>query len=203
MPLSKLILGFLIRFIVIYGLLIYPWPGWRELYGEGFRDVGNAIYDREGEKRIVHFEAHEETKGFAAIDTRIVLGNRDLVNEDGTHPTSLLGFDSRSICWLPTALTMTFILATPIPWRRRAWALLWGMVLIHLFLWFSVACYIWNESTGVSLITLSPFWKQISSGLEYILILQMGASFSVPLVIWILVTFREEDRKYLFQKVEQ
>lgn len=199
---SKLILGFLVRFFIIYGLLIYPWPGWKEVYGEGFRAVGNALYSSDNEKRTIHFEAHEETKGFAAIDSRIVLTNPNLVDENNKTPTSNLGFDSWSICWLPTALTMAFILATPIPWKRRLWALLWGLVLIHLFLWFSVQAYIWDESTNVKLITLSPFWKNIAEGLVYILILQMGASFSVPLVIWILVTFKREDWKFLMPETE-
>jgi hypothetical protein len=202
MSLSKFIVLFLVQFAVIYGLLIYPWPGWKEVYGEGFRAVGNALYSSDSDKRTIHFEAHKETKGFAAIDSRIVLSNPSLVDETGKVPTSNLGFDSWSICWLPTALTMAFILATPIPWKRRLWALLWGLVLINLFLWFSVQAYIWNESPNVQLLTLSPFWKNITDDLEYLLIQQMGVSFSVPLVIWIVVTFKREDWKFLMPEAK-
>ena len=97
--------------------------------------------------------------------------------------------------WLPTALTVALIVATPVPRRRRCWALLWGMLLIHSFVLFSVAVYIWNESTTVSLVTLSPFWKEIADALEYTLVTQMGVSFSIPVLIWIAVLFRRQDVK--------
>jgi hypothetical protein len=88
---------------------------------------------------------------------------------------------------------MAFIAASPIPWRRRAWALVWGLIVVDSFIVFSVWVYIWNESTNVSLVTLSPFWKQIADGLQYTLVTQMGISFSVPVLIWLFVTFRSTE----------
>jgi hypothetical protein len=195
MPLRRLILGFLIWFVLIFGLLILPWPGWNEIYGYGFRAVGNAVFARDGEKRVLYFEAHRQTRGLSAIDTRITIGNRDLVDSSGKGLAAMLGLDTRSIGWLPTALTIALIVATPIPWQRRAWSLMLGLLLIHAFILFSVAIYIWNESTAVSLVTLSPFWKQIADALEYTLVTQMGISFTVPVLIWIAVLFRREDVK--------
>ena len=55
--------------------------------------------------------------------------------------------------------------------------------------------YIWNESTTVSLVTLSPFWKEIADALEYTLVTQMGISFSIPVLVWIAVLFRRQDVK--------
>jgi len=195
MPLRSLILGFLIPFVLVFGLLILPWPGWNELYGQGFRAIGNVVFAGDGEKRVLYFEAHRQTKGFSAVDTRITIGNRDLVDSTGKGLAAMLGLDTRSVGWIPTALTIALIMATPIPWRRRIWALLWGLILINGFILFSVAIYIWNESTTVSLVTLSPFWKQVADGLEYTLVAQMGISFSVPVLIWIAVLFRSEDVK--------
>src|ERR1700690_2560172 len=142
MPLRNLILGFLIRFVLVFGLLILPWPEWNELYGQGFRAVGNAVFARDGEKRILYFEAHRQTKGFSTIDTRITIGNRDLVDSTGKGLAARLGLDTRSVGWIPTALTIALIMATPVPWRRRAWAMLWGLILIEGFILFSVAIYI-------------------------------------------------------------
>jgi hypothetical protein len=103
--------------------------------------------------------------------------------------------DTRSIGWDPTALTIALILATPVPWRRRGWALLWGLVLVNLFILFSLQSWIWNASPNISLTTLSPFWKEMADDLEYTLITQMGVSFSMPVLIWIVVTFRLEDAR--------
>jgi hypothetical protein len=108
-------------------------------------------------------------------------------------PVIMLGLDSRGIGWVPTALTLALIVATPIPWKRRAVAVIWGILLIHLFIGFSVAVHIWDESPNVSLGNLSPFWQKISDGLDYTLIVQYGASFYVPVLIWIIVVFRLED----------
>ncbi len=195
MPPRKLILGFLLRFGLIYGLLIAPWPGWSELYSEGFRAVGNAVFGSSEGQRLLYFEAHRETRGLASLDTRIVRGNRALADSTGKGTGQMLGIDPRSIGWTPTALTIAFIAATPIPSRRKVGALIWGLLWIHAFILFSVWVYIWNSSTEVSLVTLSPFWKEFADNLQYTLITQMGVSFSVPVLIWILVCFRREDRK--------
>jgi hypothetical protein len=129
--------------------------------------------------------------------TRIIIGNPRLADSHGKGPVALLELNTRSVGWLPTALTIALIVATPVRWRRRSWALLWGMLLIKLFILSSVAVYIWNESTTVSLVTLSPVAKQIADGLEYTLISQLGISFSIPVLVWIAVLFRGQDFRRL------
>src|SRR5215469_6531776 len=89
MPLRRLILGFLVRFAVVFGLLILPWPGWNQFYGQGFRTLGNAVFGREDEKCILYFAAHRQTRGFSAVDTRITIGNRHLVDSNGKGPVAL------------------------------------------------------------------------------------------------------------------
>ena len=41
--------------------------------------------------------------------------------------------------------------------------------------------------------TIPPFLQTMLDDLEYTLLVQLGVSFSVPILIWILVTFRRED----------
>ena len=43
------------RFIVIFGLLIFPWPGWNDLYSGYFRALGQAAFSRDEGPRIVLF----------------------------------------------------------------------------------------------------------------------------------------------------
>jgi hypothetical protein len=91
--------------------------------------------------------------------------------------------------------------ATPVSSARRAWALLWGLLAIHAVILFSIQVYIWNQSdtpSGLDLIALSPFWKAIVNGLEETLVTQLGASFVVPVLIWILATLRVEDLRTFF-----
>ena len=123
----------------------------------------------------------------------MTLGNRDRVDSDGQGLVEQVDLDTRSIGWIPTALVTALILATPVPWRRRGWALVWGLLLIHAFLLFSLQLWIWGESSALSLMRLPPFAQTILDDLEYTLVTQIGASFSVPILIWIFVTIRPEE----------
>ncbi|HEV3063698.1 MAG TPA: hypothetical protein VGX93_00095 [Chthoniobacterales bacterium] len=38
-------------------------------------------------------------------------------------------------------------------------------------------------------------WKEIADALEYTLVMQMGISFSIPVLVWIAVLFRRQDVK--------
>ena len=193
----KTSLRFLAFFVVIYGLLIVPWPGLDQAYGDYFRALGTAFFSRDTGSRLVRFEPQEmpsaEHSRTPPLGTRVTLANRDLADSQGNSKAQLIDLDTRSIGWVPTALTAALILASPVPWRRRLGALAGGLVLIHLFILFSLQSWIWDASPAVSLGTLSPFWKDRADDLEYVLITQLGASFSVPLVIWIIVTFRRKD----------
>lgn len=191
------IVGFLCRFALIYGVLILPIPQWNGWYAQYFRALGETAFSRETGQRIVKFEAHRDPKGLSPLDSRMILSNRDLPEQDGHRYSSMIDLDTRSIGWIPTALTIALILATPVPWARRGWALVWGLALVNVFILFTLQSFIWDESPAVQLTTLSPFWQRVADELEYTLIVQLGASFSVPVLIWILVTFRLEDAKRL------
>jgi len=187
------LLGAVGRFALIFGLLIFPWPGWNEIYGSYFRALGTAAFSRQNDQRIVQFQAHQLEHGFSTLGTQMTLSNRALLDNNGNGLAEMVDLDTRSIGWVPTALTMALILATPVPWRQRGWALLWGLLLIHAFILFSLQVWIWDESPAVSL-TNPPSWvKTAWDELEYALVTQLGASFSVPILIWILVTIRRED----------
>jgi hypothetical protein len=187
------LVGFLCWFALIFGLLILPWPGWNDLYGQYFRELGRTAFSRDGEKRIVRFQHHELQHGFSTLNTQMTLNNRDLIDKAGKGLTATVDLDTRSIGWVPTALTAALILATPVPWRRRWWALFGGLILIHVFILFTLQTWLWNESPELSLTTLTPFQKEITDNLEYTFLTQLGASFTVPVLIWLLVTFRRED----------
>ena len=185
--------GFLWRFLLIYGVLIFPWPGWNNLYSDYFRNLGEMAFSRENENRIVLFAAHHVQHGFSSLDTRMTLGNRSLVDSQGNGRVVMVDLDTRSIGWLPTALTVALISATPLPWRRRLWALAGGLLLVHCFILFSLETWIWDKEPSLGLSTPSSLWMEVVDDLEYALITQLGASFSVPVVIWVLVTFRRSD----------
>ncbi len=187
------IFRFLGCFILVYAVLLYPWPGWKNVYSSYFRELGQIAFGREGAMSVVRFEPYFEQHGFSTLDARMILANSSQTDSNGHGPVKMLDLDTRSIGWTPTVLTMALILATPIPWRRRAWALVWGFFWVNVFILFSLQSWIWDASPGLALFECSPFWQATLDNLEYTLLTQIGTSFSVPVLIWMLVCFRRED----------
>jgi len=195
-PEFKAVRHFLTWLVPLYALLIVPWPGSRDCYGNYLGFVAKTALASSGGHRILRFEQVPEAKRNRTLDTRITVANRDQLDASGSGPAVMLDFDSRGVGWMPTALLLSLVVSTPIPWQRRARAVFWGLLAIHAFVLFSLEAYIWNESdatSGLNLVTFSPFWKTVVNGLEETLITQMGASFVAPTLIWILVTFRADD----------
>ncbi len=188
---------FLALFFLLYGLFIFPWPGLDRAYANYFIGLGEMAFTRADGDRVVQFEPAEMQHGFTTLSVRMALANRGQADRDGNAKAIHVTFDVRSIGWVPTALTAALILASPVPWWRRLWALIGGLVLIQLFILFTIQVSIWDNSPAAGLIQYSPFWQEVMDGLNYVVVLQLGASFSIPLVIWILVTFRSSDAKLL------
>jgi len=195
-PEVKPIRYFLCWFVAIYALLIFPWPSSRDLYGTYLRSVAKLVLVKDNDRRILRFEEVPVSTRNRTLDTRITVANREQLDASGSGHAVMLDFDSHGVGWMPTALLVALVAATPVPWQRRMWALIWGLLAIHVFVLFSILVYIWNHSdtaSGLSLTTLSPLWKMVISGLEETLVTQLGASFILPTMIWIVVTFRAED----------
>jgi hypothetical protein len=193
MTLRSSIVRFVVFFGLIYGVLIAPWPRWNALYGEYFRALGGAFFAADDENRLVRFEAATDD---GPLDTRIVLANPRLRTPSGRISGRILALDSRGVGWIPTALVTALIVATPIAWKRRLWALVPGLLAIHGYLVFTIGVYIWNQSAAgdeLALVRLSPALKTVANGLEETFVTQVGASIVVPVIIWLVVTFRRGD----------
>jgi hypothetical protein len=192
---NKQLVRFLSCLALWYGLGITPWPGFNRAYGAYFRAVAGWMLAEDGDRRVVRFEQTPE-QGARVLDTRIVVASRESSASAGGHPAKILGLDSRAVGWVPTALVLALILSTPVPWSRRGWSVVGGWLAIHLFILFSVAVYVLNETGqmgGVSLDGWPAMAKAVVDGLDETLITQMGASFVVPVAIWVTVTFRSGD----------
>jgi hypothetical protein len=187
---------FLLRAVLIFAFFIAPWPGLNQAYSRYLQSVGNIAFSfsLDSRRKVVFQPATGEHPG---LDTRIILENTALLAGDPKHAIHATEFNSRSIGWVPTALTAALVLATPIPWRRRLGALAGGLVLIQLFILFSLQSWIWAKSSIISLMALSDFWQRAADELNYALMVQLGVSFTVPVIIWVLVTFRRQDQDAL------
>lgn len=116
---------FFLRVLLLYGLLIYPWSGFNAAYGSYFATLGNAFFCQKAGPQIVHLEPTDDHHGFTSLNAKITIANQNAVRSDARTTE----FDTRSIGWIPTALTIALILSSSIPWRRRIVALLGGLIL--------------------------------------------------------------------------
>lgn len=193
------LLTFAVRFLLIYFVLIAPWVGLDELYGRFFRAAGRLAFPTSSSRLIVLFERNDGSPH----DTRITLGNRNLLDATGTGPVRVLSLNTRSSGLLPVLFLTALILATPVSWRRRRTSLFRGWIGINAFVACSTAFWLLREADAaaeLSLVQLPPIWRSVMNGLAQILITHIGAGFFAPVVIWLLVTFRSDDRSRLHQQ---
>jgi len=91
---------------------------------------------------------------------------------------------------------MALILATPLPWSRRGQALLWGLLLVNLF----VGVRLWLRITDaycdpnmLGLYSISQFWRSVLHGVMLVVSMAPAMTYIAPLTIWMVVMFRRGD----------
>jgi hypothetical protein len=190
---TRPLLRFACLFALIYGILIVPWPGWNTLYGGYFRAFNGLVLSTEGPVRIVRFKPSPPG---SVLDTEIVVASADAVAAEGKLKALRLGLDSRGVGWIPTALLLSLVLSTPVAWTRRMWSVVLGTFSVHIFIVLTCAVDIWDKTLVPLGLDASDFMKfkvWVADGLEETLVIQLGASFVVPAIVWLFVTFNRND----------
>jgi hypothetical protein len=153
----KQVIGFLCVFVLVYGLLMSPWPSLGAAYSRIYRAGAALLFESFGSKGVVRFEELSDEE----YDTKIVFYSRDQVSPDGKMvPIGFMRHSSRRSAYIYAAFLTALILATPISWNRKGWALLWGMILVHGFIVFNLAIWILYGSVAFQLDSISfrPFF---------------------------------------------
>jgi hypothetical protein len=187
MPRFSPIAGFLCRVVFLYAVLVAPWPGWERVGGAYFRGLADCVFGGVGTDREISFEALPERPGRA----RAVIVNPALMDRNGAGPVRNLDLNLDQLAIRPLALLVALIVATPVSWRRRGWAVILGLLLLHLCLLAFMGYCIWVESGEVHLVEFSPGGKAVAMGIEDAMLSQ--AVIALPVLLWVLVTLRQED----------
>lgn len=197
------LVGFLARFLIVFVLLMAPWPGLHEAYAACLRITGGQLFKTFGSDGRVHFfpsatlpagevpPGYEIPRASRGSDIHVRLSS---LRAPGR--ISLLHLNSRIFGYLRTAFVIALILATPIPWRRRWWALVWGSLIVSglILLQFALALfYAFGLDGPVAQFSLSPFSRSVVSHLYQFFVVGVAGTYILPLPIWVLVTFRRED----------
>ncbi len=180
---SSPILGFAARFLLGYGVLMVLWPVVRGGYRELFRTGGDSFFGALCSVRFEGLPKSEDTD-----DTKIFVKSRE------SSKWTWMTVSSRHVGFMSTAAVVGLIVATPIPWSRRARALLWGLALVHGFIALRLGVLIAYVMSLAGRETLpATLWNlSVDRG---VLSIATGQAFSYigPVVIWLLVSLRRED----------
>lgn len=188
----KQIIRALCVFAVAYGLLMALWPVWGATYVRFYRAGAALLFESPGSRALVRFSRSTETIDEVKVtfyDRRRSDGYGRLV------PLMRIAHDVRYGDYIYTAFVTALVLATPVPWKRRGWALVGTLVLMHVFMAFRLGILILHllRSDQVALLTLSPFWNAVVSLGVQVFTINILPGFVVGILVWFLVTFRRRD----------
>ncbi len=182
-------LGF---FAVTYGSLMALWPIGGVAYARLYCMGANRLLGAPGARAVVYFSQ----PGGGRDEVRVTFYDRQRTNgQDIPRPLLRIAHNVRYGVYMYVAFLAALVLATPLPWRRRAWASLWGLVLIHAFMGLRLTLLVVQllNSEQVALLALNWFWKSVLLLSVQILTVNILPSFLVAIFIWALVSFRRED----------
>lgn len=203
------IAAFSARFALAYGLLMAPWPGWVETYGKIYSSAAAFLFDSTNPDRSVrirHVVPHPGTGAATAVqDTVVRLEIRGASVGLRVVPPFGTARSSRYTGYVPTALAVALVVATPISWRRRAWGLAWAVLLASGFSALMLAIWIHGWFYGQECIWLASFSEGYASRARMIgslvgITAWPGPYYIAPVFIWILVSLRPEDITSIFEK---
>ncbi len=186
----KLIAVFFLKLLVVYGLLMAPWPGLQDAYRRFFHITAQTTFGSFGSQGTVEFRPiyDDDTEG---NDLGAILEKK------GVKGVAAIAMRTRFVGYISTAVIIALVLATPIPWRRRARALLLGLVLVHLFIAVKLVFWLLDGYTEpghpLALYAPSPFWKSVIHETNLELTLAPATSYIVPVFIWIVATFTRKE----------
>lgn len=187
-PPSRGILSFALKLALLYGLLVIPWPGWREAYATCYRGVANKLFGSFGSDGQVQFRPSPDPH--AKLDTEIAIRNRQSPVEGKTQHDAHLGG------YLPAAVFIALCLATPAPWARKWRALVLGLIIIHAFVAIRIVitlAHFFNFEGPWRVVHLGPWaTKVLGMAFEFGVISQV-CTFLVPGLVWFLLSFRLTD----------
>ena len=189
MPSFRAGVAALLRFVVVFGLFMAPWPGVREFTEGLFHTELRALAGYVVPRMVVHVNPLRET-AHEGIDTQVEMADRREMLPDGSVPVRGVTLDTRSIGWIPQAMIVALIVATPMSWKERAKAVVVGLVGTNLIFALSLATAmaLANNSKNAS-------WIQPVISVAYDITNQnLWFSFLFPAVLWWLICFEFKGR---------
>lgn len=183
---------FVWRFALVFTAFVMGWAVVGSSYAGAFCGAANLVYRSIGPHGRTRFMLIDDLEGKSkgAHDIEIVLRDRRVNAEERfVGSTRLQGYR-------PTTFLAALILATPMPWRRRWRAMLWGLVLIHAYVALRVLTFLlwaFGEDSAIQLFTLGAATQGLLNFAHWFFVVSFGGWLVVPIPIWFLLSFNADD----------
>ncbi len=166
--------------------------GAKRWYSAAFRSVGTQAFvglSKVGGKWMVALLPAERPSD--RLDTDLTLAN------SRTRAVARQPISTDLMAYTPLTITLTLILATPIGWRRRAWASVLGWLLATAWtaggLVLLVVRAYGTPGTEITMYEWGPAALSVLGFLAETATVSTITPYVVPLFIWVLVTLRRGD----------
>jgi hypothetical protein len=190
---SKTLLLFLLKAILIYGLLSAPLAVYDETYGKVYRQIAGFFFSKFRETGVVKFREWKEP-----ATTHINIGNYNLVRPDGTSKTLYVDINTRYLGYLPTILIISLVLASPVSWKRKLIALPSGLILVTLLVMFKqwiALLWLCDGAPWIQLTNFAETGKKMLTLANTLISVSASTVLYFVVLIWLMVTFRVDDFK--------
>lgn len=200
-PLYRMIAIFVASYAAI--LILGNVAGLQEGYRSAMENVSNKVFREFWSKGYVFFEADTDPTG-NEMDTSMRLINREALLEaqrTNTNVYSIKIFCSmRNWGFLSTAFFLALVFAAPVPLRRKAIAGAIGFLMVQLFVLFRIWVdleFTMQQNPKLGIVDYEGFWGKVIVTMDAFFAKNIVIAFVIPLLIWIFVMFKKEDRKLL------
>lgn len=187
---TKPILKFLLVFVLVYGILIAAFPLLRDQTGIYISNLGNKFLHSPAHNALVSFYKTSEK-----LDVEILVGN--ITQEvNGSVLSFREKLNSYGYAYLPTALLIALVIASPVSMKRKLLSLTFSILFLHMLLLFRMyiqILHICNQNISLNLINPGPFFRNFIDWMHAYFVGYGVVMLFVVVFIWLAVTFRKED----------
>lgn len=172
---------FVFRFALLFCLLTWPWPVLRQAVSACFRMETRFLVAVAYPGHTLNVQPLLDSR-YPSLDTQVTGPELQEIRPDGRRWAMGIPFDSHSQGWVPLAMLMALVIATPLPWFKRVKVLLIGSVFIQILI---AATILASVSFNLSSAT-SPSGENVLYMLaNHLLVENIWFSFVPSFLLWL------------------
>src|ERR1700677_4268321 len=108
---------FVLRFVLLFSLLTWPWSGLRQAVSACFRVEARFLVSVAYPGQALSVQPLSDSR-YPSFDTEVTGLDLLKIGPEGRKWAVEIPFDSHSQGWVPLAMLIALVIATPLPWSK-------------------------------------------------------------------------------------